>query len=483
MSLLDYLRILRKRWITVVALVVLGIAVAAGVTALIPKTYEAQSTSLVTVSSDGTNATGSSIYEGSQFTVQRVQSYTELATSPQVLAPVISTLRLNMTAEDLRQKVSAQSPQDTALLEVQVSDGNAGTAADIANAVAGEMRTQIEKLETPVGATQSRVNVTAVKPADPPQSPASPRLALDLALGLLVGAALGIIVAVIREQLDTRISTADELHEITAAASLGEVAFVRAAGDRGSGARAWGSEFSSIRTNLRLSDADSSPRCVVVTSVLPDEGRTTTVGNLATILARSGSSVCLVEADLHRPKVAAYLGIENAVGLADVLSGERTLDQALVAKGRLTVLGAGTLVADPGGLLTSRAMEALLETLRGRYDFVLIDVPPLLSIADGAATARMADGAVLVVRHRHARREQIRQAVRLLSNADVRLLGTVRTFVPAERKAGYGQPTTARTTVPAAPQRSAPPRTAAANTTPRKSVPGNQTARSAIDRK
>ncbi|HEX3815637.1 MAG TPA: polysaccharide biosynthesis tyrosine autokinase [Mycobacteriales bacterium] len=438
MTLLDYLRILRKRWSTVVALVVLGIAVAAGVTALIPKSYQAQSTSLVTVTSDGSDATGSSIYQGSQFTVQRVQSYTELATSPQVLTPVISLLHLNTTVADLRKKVSAQSPAATALLEVTASDGNASTAADIANAIAGQMRTQIEKLETPVGAGQSRVNVTAVKPAEAPLSPASPRLALDLALGLLVGAALGVIVAVVRDQLDTRISTAEELQAVTGAAPLGAVAFVRQADQRGPGALADRSAFSSIRTNLRLSDVDNPPRCVAVTSTLPDEGRTTTVANLATILAGSEASVCLVEADLHRPKVAAYLGITGAVGLSDVLSGVVDLDDALVERGRLTVLAAGAAVADPGGLLSSSAMESLVESVRGRYDFVLIDVPPLLSVADGAAVARMTDGAVLVVRHRHAPREQIRQAVQLLATANARLLGTVRTFVPAGKGPGYG---------------------------------------------
>ena len=118
-------------------------------------------------------------------------------------------------------------------------------------------------------------------------------------------------------------------------------------------------------------------------------------------MAQAGLRVCLIEADLRRPRVADYLGIESTVGLTDVLAGRVPLREAMLPWNRylLTVLPSGTIPPNPSELLSSEQMKSILTTCRNEFDVVIVDTTPLLAVADGAITAAAADGAILMVRH------------------------------------------------------------------------------------
>ncbi|MCB0916893.1 MAG: CpsD/CapB family tyrosine-protein kinase, partial [Actinobacteria bacterium] len=133
--------------------------------------------------------------------------------------------------------------------------------------------------------------------------------------------------------------------------------------------------FRSIRTNLQYVDVDNPPRTVVITSSLPGEGKSTTACNLAIALAQAESKVLLLEADLRRPKVAEYLGVDGSRGLTDVLIGQASLDNTLVhwQRGLLDFLPAGAIPPNPSELLGSHQMADLLKELSSRYDMVIID--------------------------------------------------------------------------------------------------------------
>jgi capsular exopolysaccharide synthesis family protein len=439
-TLWSFVQILRKRWLVVASFTLLGLLIAALLSAITPPTFQAEARSFVTITSSGSDA--NSVYQNSQFAMARVKSYTLLVDNPKVLNGVIDKLGLRETPEDLRSHITAQNPPDTAFVTIDAVDRDPGRAADVANAVAKQLGSEIEKLETPRSKGTSPVKVTLTTPATPPSSPVSPRWPLNLALGLLGGFALGAAFAVTREQLDTTIKSGDDLQELTGMSPLTLVRLDAKSARRPlpvmDSRSPMVESFRTLRTNLKFADVDHPPRQVVVTSAVAHEGKSTTAQNLAIALAQSGMQVCLVEADLRRPKITENLGLEGAVGLTNVVAGEHKLEDVLVPwnRGLVTVLPSGTTPSDPASLLGSHNAQMLLQDLRQSFDFVVIDAPPLLPVSDAAVLAGQTDGALLVVRHGHTKQDQVQAAIETLRAVNARLVGSVLTFVPDKRRFG-----------------------------------------------
>jgi capsular exopolysaccharide synthesis family protein len=439
-TLWSFVQILRKRWLVVASFTLLGLLVAGLLSAITPRTYQAEARSFVTITSTGSDA--NSVYQNSQFAMARVKSYTLLVDNPKVLNGVIDELGLSESPEDLRSQITAQNPPDTAFVNIDAVDRNPRRAAAIANTVAGRLGSEIEKLETPRSGGTSPVKVTVTTPATRPTSPVSPRWPLNLAVGLLGGFAVGVAFAVTREQLDTTIKSGDDLQEVTGMSPLTLIRLDAKSARRPlpvmDSRSPMVESFRTLRTNLKFADVDHPPRQVVVTSALAHEGKSTTAQNLAIALAQSGMRVCLVEADLRRPKVTENLGLEGAVGLTNVVAGEHNLQEVLVPwnRGLVTVLPAGTTPSDPASLLGSHNAQMLLQDLRQSFDFVVIDAPPLLPVSDAAVLAGETDGALLVVRHGHTKQDQVQAAVETLRAVNARLVGSVLTFVPDKRRFG-----------------------------------------------
>ncbi len=156
-------------------------------------------------------------------------------------------------------------------------------------------------------------------------------------------------------------------------------------------------------------------------------------------MAQAGKKVALVETDLRRPRVGTYLGIENQVGLTDVLAGQTKLEDTLLPWNRdlFTVIPSGHAPPNPSELLSSQQFVQVIEDLKAEFDQVIIDSSPLLAVTDGAIVSKVADGALMVVRFGKTTREQLDTSMDALSQVDARLLGTVMNFVPTGRR-GYG---------------------------------------------
>jgi capsular exopolysaccharide synthesis family protein len=171
----------------------------------------------------------------------------------------------------------------------------------------------------------------------------------------------------------------------------------------------------------------------MVSSALPSEGKSTAVVNLGLALATAGRRVAIVEADLRRPKVTQYLGLVGGIGLTNVLSGSADVEDVLqpVGEGGLSVIGAGPTPPNPGELLASGQMAALVEKLRADNDYVLVDAPPLLPVADATGLAVIVDGVLLSVHYGTTRKEHLQQAAATLHGVGARPLGVILNMVPA----------------------------------------------------
>ena len=445
MELRDYLRILRQSWVLIVLLTLLGIG--AGAAYSIITTPKFSSSAKVFVSTSA-GSTVSELQQGNTFTQQRVKTYADLATTPIVLLPVIEELSLETSAQDLAQQITATAPLDTSLIEITATDADPELAAAVATAVSDSLTQVVQTIEASEaedGTTRSAVKLTLVQHAAVPEAPVSPNVPLNVALGGLVGLALGIGIAVLRETLDTRIRNERDVELVTDTPIIGGIVFDPKASERPLIVHAdpqspRAESFRTLRTNLYFVDAGRSSRAFVVTSSVESEGKSTTTANLAIALSDAGARVLLVEADLRRPKVAEYLGLEGAVGLSDLLIGRADLQDVVQRWGRnsLYVLPAGAIPPNPSELLGSKAMISLIAELDRSFDVVLFDAPPLLPVTDAAILARNVGGAIVIAAAGRTHRGQLKGAMAALANVDAPVSGIVLTMLPTKGPDAYG---------------------------------------------
>lgn len=441
MDLQDYLRILRKRWPIIVATTIAVLAAAMLATGLSSRVYESKVQFFVSTS--GADDSGQ-LLQGSTFTQQRVKSYSQLIDTPKVLGPVVDKLGWTMSPGELSNLVTASVPPDTVLIDVRVHGGSPDSAAAVAAAIGEQFPDTVAELEKVSDKSGSPVKVTVVEPATSADVPVSPRPLRNAALGLVLGLLAGFGLAVMRDILDTSIKSEDDVKAITDATILGGIPFDQTAAKaplitRPNSKSTRSEAFRVLRTNLRFVDATDHPTSLVITSSVPGEGKSTSAANLALTLADAGSSVCVIEGDLRHPRLLEYFGMVGSVGLTDVLINSAELDDVLQPfRTGLMLLGAGATPPNPSELLGSSAMRALVADLEARFDYVIIDAPPLLPVTDAAILATVADGVIVVVGAGVAQTAMLGRAMDALETVNGHVLGIVLNRIPRQESYRYG---------------------------------------------
>ncbi|GAB3043090.1 polysaccharide biosynthesis tyrosine autokinase [Sediminivirga luteola] len=427
---------LRRSWVWIVSAVLTGTALAAAVSLVQPPKYAATVKVFVSTSNEGSV---SELQLGNTFTQQRVATYADLVTTPAVLDPVIQEVAPGEEVAELSENIRAQALTDTSLLEITVTDQDADRAAVIANAVSDSLTSVIEDIETTQGAETSPVRLSIVQHAEAPNTPVSPRLLVNLVLGMLVGLLTGSGLALFREVLDTRVRTERDIEALASVPVIGGIPFdadlkshrlVIHTDPLSPHAEA----FRSIRTNLQFLQADRQERIFVITSSVQGESKSTTAANLALALADTQQRVLLIDADLRRPKLAEYLGMEGSVGLTDLLIGRVEPPQVIQRWGdsQMYVLPAGQRPPNPSELLGSGVMKEALEEFGRVFDAVVIDSPPLLPVTDAAILSQHATGVIVAAAANHVKRTQIAAALQTLEQVHANIAGIVLTMLPAK---------------------------------------------------
>ncbi len=307
----------------------------------------------------------------------------------------------------------------------------------------------LEKLkEAGVTAGLRSNNFRIVDVARVPTGPSEPNIPRNLAFALALGLTTGVGLAFLLEGIDNTVRTPEQAQVVAALPSLGMIPLGSKVGTETSRARLtvassreavelvtqsrpqsqMAESYRALRTSLLLTSAGAPPKVILVTSALPQEGKTTTSINCAIVLAQKGARVLLLDADLRRPGIHKTLSMGPCSGLSNVLTGSTALQPAIVRSGLLPtlyVLPAGTPPPNPAELLASSNMQDVLDQLREEYDHIVIDTPPTLSVTDAVVMSTRADAVVLVIRSGHTTKQALRRARDLLMRVNAKVSGVL----------------------------------------------------------
>ncbi len=272
--------------------------------------------------------------------------------------------------------------------------------------------------------------ISIVEEATAPRNPSSPRPAINLALGAAIGLIGGIALAFLLDNLDTTLYTPEQIEAATQMATVGRIPAAKddmQIARLGSGHYPQLESFRRLRTNILAGSDPTTSQVVLLTSAKRGEGKSTVSANLAVTIAHSGRSVVIVDCDLRLPTVHKFFDLPNKRGLTNVLTGEVTHDEAVqyTSYPRVQVITSGPLPPNPTELLGSQQMVDLINELREVFDFVILDTPALLSVADAAVLAPTADNVLLVIAQSQTQRGDVETVRQQLSNVRVKSMEVV----------------------------------------------------------
>ncbi len=508
-TLRDYLRVLRERRLLILAITVLFTAAAVLASAHKKPVYQADAAlSFQDTSADATLLGTASF--ALQTPEQLAARSAEIVGRRDVAVRVQRALGRKGSIRSLQRKVSGRVEATTNLVVILGEASTARGAARLANefarqtrslandearrrfaAAAATLRRQQKALRKSTSDVITRATYAdritrleslaqfaqvaqTARPAVAPASPVSPKPVRDGILGALIGLTLGILAAFIRDSLDRRLRSSREIQEqlhLPMLASVRTDALGRAGGvanGRGVMSAADLEAFRILRTNLEFLDVDDPVRSVVVTSALPEEGKSTVAASLALAAAAAGRRTLLVECDLRRPVLAKRFGVEGKPGLVEFLTGQveprdilRSVDAlpatadaepsadtnggeaSAGAEGgdqtpKLVCIFAGGPAPRAVELLGSKRFETFLEEVRQAYDLVVLDSSPLLSVVDTLEILPRVDGVLVCVRASRTTRDQARAAKAAIDHLPERPAGLVVTGVRSGDEADYG---------------------------------------------
>jgi capsular exopolysaccharide synthesis family protein len=466
----DYLAVLkrRKKLIAAVAFVLVALSVTWTLTQT--KIYTATAEVLVRMPiTSATDTNGNAV--GINIENERQQLL-----STRVARVVQASFEPDISSGALLSRVEVTIPQDTDVLQIHYRDPSPAKAQEGAQAfakgyldyktdqaqevIADKAEVLLQTIEsqqaqeTPDRAAiaqlqteRALVLATTIDPgeitldAQLPTSPTSPNLPMNVALALLFGVVIGVVGAYLRERVDDHLRGRNDLEEVLAVPVMTMIPSVPGWRDRDSTQlvtvatpRSPAAEaYRTLRTSMLVAAAERGIKTIMVVSSVAGEGKSTTAANLGVVLAQAGKRVVLISADLRRPRVHEFFGLGPERGLSEVLLGDRRPWESLKSGGtdNLWVMSSGHIPEQPTELLQSPAMQELITDQREVVDFILIDCPPILAVADALVLAPLVDGVIFVADAMSTPRGAVIQARAQLDQVGARMLGAVLNNVAA----------------------------------------------------
>jgi succinoglycan biosynthesis transport protein ExoP len=503
-NLRHYLQILwRRKWIIVETAIVIPLIVVL-LSLNQPKRYEATARVMAVTQETVVNAAAGTNLDLPTIDERGLQTLATFVVTPEVVDGALSELGWDTTTADAIAVVTAEADPTADVILITANDADPERAAALANAVAvqfvdwrrqsqrGSIDEAIQLVEQQLKGTprdtltysallDRRSQLEVIKAlvtgdvavgeaAQVPGTPSSPQPLRNGVLAFAAAFILGIGLAFVRESLDVKVHTVDDIADALDVPLLGTVSQFKS-DERGPGRmvaledpRSPAAEmYRFLRTNLEFVNFDRQAKTVLVTSPQPSQGKSTTIANLAVTLLRAGKKVALVEGDLRRPSLHRFFKVRNALGVTTVVSGATSLDEAVhtltfteasyAANGaegggdatpsatgaavesasgelHLDVLTSGPVPPNPGEIVTSDQLSSILAELRRYHDYVLVDAPPMFVVGDAATLAGRVDGVIVILRFNETTTGTLAAVDEFVKRIPARTLGVVVTGVP-----------------------------------------------------
>jgi capsular exopolysaccharide synthesis family protein len=406
----------RRRTIVLVTLLVFVLTTAV-VSKTLNKVYSTDSTLLIALPADAQT------FDTVQASQALARSYAEIINSPNLAARVARRLGGDSTKADILDATSFEPITETQLLLITAEDGDPARAKLIADTYADIFIDYAEANLTPT--TQATISLADSAPI--PRSAARPKPTLYTLVAAMLGLGIGLGLAFLRDRLDDRLRTPEEVEAIF---DLPILARIPHRGRHERSVIAFKEAYRVLRTNLEFARTGEPVRSIAVTSGSEGEGKTTTVSELAMAIAEVGREVIVVEGDLRRPNLQRMLvDWEEPLwpGLSNYLVEAVPLDDAIHPTGqpKISIVPAGPLPPSPSALLESRRARELVAGLSERADVVLIDCPPLNIAADASVISRLVDGVIFLLDLSSSKEKRVRDGLRQLQAVKAETLGFV----------------------------------------------------------
>jgi len=360
---------------------------------------------------------------------------------------IVNSMKASYAAAEAREQLMAAEMKGTTKEIGQMAQYTAlkkevQTEVDLYNSLYAKIK------EAGIAAASKSANIHVVDQAMVPDHPSRPRWFLNIVLGFLGAVFGGVVLAFVCEELDNKLRSPEDIREWIGSSNVSIIPVIGEA-ERQEARLTWskrivgflpsavtttedtltnsfflerpnspeGEAVQALYGSIMLSRHGHPPQALLITSGFPGEGKTTVALNLSYALAKQGRT-CLVDADLRKGRLARAFGLTSNQGLSEALRGDVTLDNAVLevpGMSSLSILPAGTLKGNAGQLICSQTMQEILQDLRERFQFVVIDSAPILPFVDGRALSTLADAVILVGRSGITTRQAMRRSVELLS--------------------------------------------------------------------
>ena len=457
--------VLNKAWLVIIVAVVAALVTLVSTVLFVTPTYQSSVLFYVNNSSLSVDDLAGSITSG-DITASKglVKSYIIILKTRETINDVIDYAEVDRTYGAVKGMITAEAVDSTEIFKVVVTSEDPEEAAAIANAISVILPKRIDSI---INGTSSKVVSSAVVPGGPSGPSYTKNTLIAFALGFLLSIA-GIVVydlldITIRREEDVtdhcKLPLLASIPDMTASSKKRNYAYhqyshippsevsptdkVVLVGGKINFAAA--EAYKMLRTKVQFSFADDADCHIIgVSSAMTGEGKSLSAVNLAYSMSQLGKRVLLIDCDMRRPSVAEKLPVQVTPGLSDYLSGQTRADNLIQHCGMeddvcaFHVIAAGRVPPNPMELLSSNKMSKLLEVLRGSYDYIVLDLPPVGEVADALATVKLSDGMLLVVRQNYGNRSALNAAIRQFEFVNSRIVGIVLNCA-SDPSHGYGK--------------------------------------------
>lgn len=458
----------KKMWLVLTTAVVGAVLSLLITIFVITPTYESAAMFYVNNNSLSVGDASFSISSGDLTTSRNlVKSYIVILNTRESLNDVIDYAGVDRTVADVKRMISASSVDETEIFEVVVTSPDPEEAESIANAIAYILPKRISSI---IEGTSAKVVDSAVRPS----KAASPSYTNNTVIGFLLGFVMSVGIIVLREIFDITIRDEEDITQCCAHPILVSVPDMTVQGKGGyygygadtpekktaAGGRkgqrqpvligkrisfASSEAYKLLRTKLQFSFVDDSASHVIgISSAMSGEGKSLTAINLAYAMSQLDKKILVIDCDMRRPTLAEKLNIRKKPGLSSYLTGQISADELLQFCGiendeqAFHVIAAGECPPNPIELLSSAKMEKVLRTLRSKYDYIILDLPPVGDVSDALSVAGKTDGMLIVVRQNYCNRIVLSDAVHQFQFVNARILGVVHNCAN-EHSGSYGK--------------------------------------------